>query len=450
MNDQPDAFTERLVGFVDDLDADRLPASVQHECVRALVDAVGCMVGGGRHPLVNLAHGALSEFFGPAQAQLFGRGERTDMLHAALLNGLAGAAYSFFDTYSDALLHPGVPAAAVLLALSERNPVSGPEFIAAFAAGMEVACRLTKCTALPPAEADMGWSQTGIICGAATALAAGKLLGLGRDQLGWALGIAASEAAGTRAEHGSMAASLIFGHAPQTGLRAALLASRGFTSSPRTIESRHGFASTFAKRPNLPALVEGLGEVFELLRNTYKPFPCGIVNNSSIDAMLQLKEQAGFESSTIARIEMKVSKGAATFGMRPNPVNEQEAKLSLHHWVAAAALHGRAGIAEGRLSVVQDPEIVRLRAAMNVEPDPSMAQDAAEMTVVFADGSKVHKRIEHCVGSIDTPMSDAQIERKFIDQAGIVIGTDRAVDLAAACWKVASLPDVSVLAREAI
>lgn len=444
-----DGVTQKLVAFVKDLDATTLPPHVQHECTRALLDAVGCMVGGAHHELVEVAHEALVEFSGPAQASPLGRARKVDVLTAALLNGLAGAAYSFFETYSDALLHPAVPVAGALLALSERHPVTGRQFLSAFAAGLEVACRLTKGTALPPAEANEGWSQTGIVCGVAAALASGKMLGLDQQQLGWALGTAASEASGTRAEHGSMAASLVIGRTAQTGLRAALLAANGFSSSAGTIESRFGFANTFAQRPNLPAMVENLGAEYEIAQLTYKPFPCGIVIHAAIDAMLQLKAEAGFESSAIASISAKVSKGAATFGMRANPANEIEAKFSLHHWVAAAAMLGRAGIPEGRLTVVRDPEIVRLRSIMTAEPDLALAQEAADMTITFKDGRTQHKRIEHCLGSAEAPMTDADLERKFVEQVGMVIGSDRATDLAASCRNIMELTDVSILPQKA-
>ncbi len=441
--------TDRLIGFVSKLNAADLPAPVRCECVRAFVNAIGCTVGGARHSIVDVAHAALSEFSGRAVASLFGRGEKTDSLHAALLNGLAGAAYSFDDTYSDALLHPSGPVAVALLALAERTPATGINFLSAFAAGVEVACRLTKAVAVPPAEGEMAWSQTGIVCGAAAALAAGKLLRLDNSQLGWALGIAVSEAAGTRVAHGSMAASLIFGHAAQTGLRAALLAAKGFTSSRGCIENRYGFASVFARKSNISALVDGLGENFELMLNTYKPFPCGLVIHPAIDAMLRLRGEQRFDSNEIERIMLTVSRGAVEFCFRPDPKDDVDAKLSLHHWVAVAAARGKAGIAEGTLAVVNHPDIQRLRAVMDVEADPSIANDAGEVTVQLKNGARVSRRVDHCLGSIECPMSDGELETKFIDQAEVVIGPERARDLLATCWNIETLPDVALIARKA-
>ena len=443
------ACTDRVVEFVAELDSAQLGPRVRHECLRAFTNAVGCVVGGSRHALVDTAAAALLEFSGPPQATLIGRGRRTDVLTAVLLNGLSGAAYSFDDTYSDALLHPSGPVAAALLAVAERSRVTGEQLLVAFGAGIELACRLTKAVAVAPAKGEIAWSQTGIACGIAAALACGKLLGLDRDGLTAATGIATTEAAGTRAAHGSMAASLIFGRAAQSGARAALLASRGFSGPRASLEHPHGYAAVFARTPNLPALVEDLGERYELLSNTYKPYPCGLVIHPALDGILQLREQLGFSGAEVVAIRLQVSPLAIELGMHPEPKNDLEAKVSLQHWVAAAAMCGKAGLAEGTMEVVRDADVRRLRALIEVAGDPAMAQDAALVSVRLREGAWHQHRIEHCSGSLHCPMSDEALDAKFIDQASIVIGEERAIAVARRCWELMSLGAAGDLARYA-
>lgn len=441
--------TQELVRFVSELDARSIPEEVRRQCQRSLVDSVGCIVGGSSHSVVSRATATLQEFFGPEQASLLGQGRRADVFHAPLINGLAGAAYSYFDSYSAAHLHAGVVHAAGLLAVAERVQVSGDDFLSAYAAGMEVACRLTKAIALEPAEADIGWSVGGIVCGISSALAAGRLLSLDYDQLTWALGIAASGAAGTRAEHGTMTAALLFGQAAQTGVRAAVLAAAGFTSSPRSLEGKFGFARMFSKRPNLAALTENLNENYEITATTYKPFPTDIAIHPAIDAMLQLKSEHGFDSSEIHRIDVAASTLATTFCDRPHPVDELEAKFSLQHWIAATAVHGQAQLEQGRLETVHDPEVQRVRGAIRITEAPDLEWDAVQMVVALAGGRALDRQVEHCVGSPKSPMSDTDLEAKFIAQAQLAIGEARAIELVQSCWNVGSLPDVSRLAREA-
>jgi 2-methylcitrate dehydratase PrpD len=440
-------YTDRLVRFVAELDYARLDPCVRHECLRAFLNALGCAVGGSRHRLVDIAAAALLEFSGQPQATVLGRKTRADTLTAALLNGLSAAAYSFDDTYSDALLHPSGPVAAALLGIAERSPISGPNLMAAFAAGIEVACRLTRAVAVPPAKGELAWSQTGIACGIAASLACAKLLGLDREAMSCAAGIALTESGGTRAAHGTMAASWIFGRAAQAGTRAALLAARGFSGPRAPIEHRHGYAAVFAQAANMSALVEGLGETYELLSNTYKPYPCGSVIHAAIDGVLELRNRLGYAAADVTGIRLRVSHLAVALGMRRHPANDLEAKVSMHHWVAASVVRGKAGLSEGTMSIVEHPEVRRLREAIEIESDTSIAQDAAVVSVRLKDGQWHSHRVEHCSGSREAPMSDQALEAKFVDQAKPILGKARTSALLRACWALPSIDDAAELAR---
>lgn len=444
-----DSATGALVEFALGLRLADLPDDVRHEATRALLDAMGCAVGGARHAMADCAHAALRDFCGPPTTTILGRAEKADPLHAALMNGLAGAAYSFFDTYSDALLHPGGPVLSALLAVAERRPVTGAAFLAAFACGVEVACRLTRMTSLPPAQGSMSWSQSGVAGGVAAALAAGRLLGLPPRQLHSALAIAVSEAAGTRVEHGTMAASLIFGRAAQSGLRAALLAEGGFTGSAFAIEGRHGYAAVFSAAPNLAALTGRLGAEWELRHDTYKPYPTGVVVHPAIDVMLDLAARHRIAADQVTGIRLWVTPAAVSFGDRPDPADDLQAKFSIQHWAAVALAFGRAGIAEGANAVVHDAGIRRLRSVVTVTPDPLLPPYGARATVDLADGRQHAVSVAQCTGSPGNPMSDAALDAKFRQQCTPVIGGPAAERLSALCWGVTDLASAAALAAAA-
>jgi 2-methylcitrate dehydratase PrpD len=444
-----DILTPTIVDFVAGLALRDLPAEVLHECKRSLVDSVGCIVAGGQHALVTTATDALSGFFGPEQASLLGQGRRADVLHAALINGPAGASYSFFDNYSAAHLHGGGSHAGALLAVAEWKNASGEDFLSAYVAGMEIACRLTRAMALPPAEMDLGWSTGGVINGIATALASGKLLKLSREQMIWAVGIAASQAAGMRVEHGTMTASMIYGQAGHVGARAAILAAGGFTSTSKSLTGKFGYASLFSRKPNLPALLEDLGARWEVALCNYKPYPTDIAIHAAIEATLRLRREHGFESSDIAQIHIEGSELATAFCNRPDPANNLEAKFSLQHWVAAAAKHGRAGLDEGKDAMVHDAEISRLRGAVELTTSTEFAWDGSLVVIALNDGRRLELRIDHCIGSPQSPMSDADIGEKFVDQASLAIGQARAASLLESCWNIDGIGDIARFAQEA-
>src|SRR5206468_2595290 len=218
--------------------------------------------------------------FGPPQATVLGRGERVDIMHAAMLNGIASHTFDFDDTHLETVIHPAGPVASAILALAEYTEVTGRAFLHAFVLGVEVECRIGK--AVYPSHYDIGWHITGTAGVFGAAAAAGKLLGLSEQQLVWALGIAATQSSGLREMFGSMCKPFHVGVAARNGLAAALLAAKNFTSADNGIEGRRGFANVLSAKRDCHAITEGLGETWELLRNTYKPFACGIVIHPAI------------------------------------------------------------------------------------------------------------------------------------------------------------------------
>ena len=424
---------------------DDVPDAVLHEATRTFVNFIGCALGGSRHPAVETAVRALIAYSGKVQASVIGRGIQADILHASLFNCMSSAVLSFDDTHAEAVIHPGGPVCAALLALAERAPVSGKDFVLALMLGVEAACRLSKAVSVAPARGNVIWLQTGIAGGIGAAVAAAKLLGLDEKQMAWAIGIALSEAAGMRSV-GGMGFSLVAGHAAQTGLRAALLAQQGFTAADDAIEAQRGFAKAHSPEPNIVAMTDGLGEKFEILSNTYKPYPCGIVIHPSIDCCFALQAD-GLDYAAIEQLRLKVSSGAVAMTNNRHPKSKLNVQTSHHHWVAAALIYGTATLRDG--DRVDEPAIVALRERIDLEVDSAMAADAVEAIVTLKDGRVLHKAIAHCVGSASRPMDDRQLGEKFLSQAQTRLSAAAAAELLQSCWKLIDLDDVGIIGRAA-
>jgi len=399
---------------------------------------------------VELTDNALSPFTGSARATLLGRGRKADALHAALINCLASSIHSFDDTHEQAVVHPSGPVASAALALAEMRPLSGHELLLAFTLGVELECRLCKALTVPPASGSMAWSGTGITGGIGAAVAAGKLLRLDMPRMRWAIGIALSQAAGFRAMHGSMCTPMMPAQAAQTGLRAALLAEKGFTSSPAALEGRYGYLTVFTQRPDLDALVGGLGKKFEILRNTYKPYPCGIVIHPIIDACLALRRDHASDYRQIAAVSIQASPGAMALCNNRNPKDEMQAHVSLHHWTAVCFIRGTTRIEDmDTVTAVNDPEIRSFQDRVTATLGPTLASDAAVVTLTMTDGTRHTSRVEHAVGSAARPITNAQLEQKFASLAVPVIGEERATRLMRLCWNLPKLPDAATVAQVA-
>jgi 2-methylcitrate dehydratase PrpD len=175
LRDEETAITHKLAHYAATARHDDLPGPVRWK----VLNIPGCALGGARHQGVAIADDALAPYTGTGRATLIERGRKADMcVHAALINCLALSIYSFDDTHEQAVVHPSGPVAFAALALAELKPVSGQAFLAAFAQGVELECRLCKSLTVPPAKGSMAWSGTGITGGIGAAAAAGSLLGL--------------------------------------------------------------------------------------------------------------------------------------------------------------------------------------------------------------------------------------------------------------------------------
>jgi 2-methylcitrate dehydratase PrpD len=417
VSDTDPEATALLTRFVLETRSEAIPANVRREGIRSLLNILGCALGGSRHDAVDKAWGALQPFAGKEQATLIGRSQRTDALTAAFINTLSSSINSFDDTHAEAIVHPSGPVMAAVLAVADMRPVTGLEALAAFVLGVEAVCRLSKAISVAPANGDIAWSQTGVTAGIGAALAAARLMRLDLKTARMAVGIAASGASGIRALHGSMCTAALPAFAGQSGLRAAVLASGGVTATLSVIEARYGLAHCFAPTPHLAYLTGGLGTHWEILANTYKPFPCGIVIHPLIEAALEIAQELKTEAQAVARVDITANPAAMALCYRRHPNDEMEGHVSLYHWVAAALARGKAGIPEGTDRAIADPAIRALRERIDVTSDPAVPHDGADVTVKLSNGASGVRRIRACIGSRGRPMTNAELERKFAGAA---------------------------------
>ena len=300
----PTDVTRTLAQYVLSVRSDDLPDPVRKEARRTLLNWVGCAVGGSRHETVDVAIAALAPFSGPAQATVLGRRERLDILHASLMNGISSHVFDFDDTHLKTVIHPAGPVVSALLALAEHRPISGRDFLTSLVVGIEAECRIGN--AVYPAHYDRGWHITGTAGVFGAAAACGRSLGLNEQQMVWALGLAATQPVGLREMFGTMTKSFHPGRAAQNGLTAALLASRGFTSTELALEGKSGWANVLSTSRDFEEITGNLGRTYEISLNTYKPFACGIVIHPTIDACIQLRNEHRLTADAIERIDLRV------------------------------------------------------------------------------------------------------------------------------------------------
>lgn len=444
---EPKDVTLTLARYIVAARFDDLPQSVRKEVPRSLLNWVGVAVGGSHHEAVEIALAAIKPFAGPPQATVLGRKDRLDVSSAAFLNGISSHVFDFDDTDLTTAVHPSAPVAPVLLGLAEYRKVSGRDFVTAMVLGIEAECRIAR--AVSPAHQDIGWHATGSVGGFGAAVAAGKILGLDETRMCHAIGLAATQPVGLREMFGSMTKSFHPGRAAQNGLLAALLAEKGYTSSLQGLEAKRGWTNVLSTERHLEIITEGLGSHYEIARNSYKPFACGLVVHPVIDGCIQLRDENKLTAAMIERIDLGIHPIVIELTSKRKPQTGLEGKFSVYYAAAIGIVAGRAGEAQFSDKAVRDPVTVALRDRVETTVDPSIRQDQARVKITLKDGRVLERFVEHAVGSVENPMTDKQLEAKFADLAAGLLPKDRTRKLMDLCWGVERVANAGDIARAA-
>jgi len=434
--------TEVLAKFVADTRWDDLPPQVTHQAKRSLMNFFAVALTGCRDPIFETMLATLAAFSGGQQAALIGLSERIDALNAAFLNAAGANVLDFCDTHVPTAIHPTAPLAPALLALAELQRVSGRDLIVAFVLGQEVECRIG--LAISPSHYNKGWHITAT-CGVFGAAAgSGKLLALTPAQMVWALGSAATQAAGLCECLGTPAKSVGVGNAARNGLWAALLAAKDFAGPAEPLNGGQGYYHALCEAPELSALTDHLGESWEIMPTSYKPYPCGFVVHPVIDCVLDWRREN--PGAAVEKIVVTGNPLMAARADRPNISSGRESQVSVQHAVAAALTFGKAGLEQFTDACVNDPAVRALRGKVEVLRDEKYPTVAAAVAITTADG-ETHYLVEHAArGSDANPMSDRDLEDKLRDAAAGWNPRHDVAPLIDAIWALDKSQDVSRLA----
>ena len=443
----PPPVTRTLAEFVANHPSRGWSDAVNHEAHRTFFNWLGCGIGAAHHEAADAALRALAVMQPSPQATVLGRKERIDMAGAALVNGITSHTFDFDDTHLKTIIHPAGPVASAVLALAEVTGASGRAVIDSLVLGIDVACRVGN--AMYPDHYDRGWHITGSTGMLGAAAACSRLMGLNVDQTQMALGIAASTPVGLREQFGTMTKPFHPGAAARAALLAALLAREGFTASKRALEAPRGLMQVTSTKCDWNEITDELGSRFEISFNTYKPFACGIVIHPAIDACAQLRA-AGVKADDVERIEIAVHSLVLELTGKKEPKDGLEAKFSVYHGCAAGLLFGEAGEGEFDDALVTSEAVVNIRRKVIATVDPTIDEAEVRAVAIMKDGTRKAVHVEHAIGSLQRPLTDADLERKFSSLAEPVLGKTALAPLIAAAWGLGAAADVRELVKLAV
>jgi len=307
-----------------------------------------------------------------------------------------------------------------LFALGEYGHRTGKDIILSYITGFEIGAKLGK--ALNPNLVYQGWFPVGVLGTIMQTAACAKLLGLDKEKVQMALGIATNLASGLRCNNGTMAKPLMAGKVGENGILAALLAAEGMNANPRALESQFGFFENFSRGElsNLKEAVYSSGGPLHILQSgiSYKLYPCCAGTHMPIDAVLEIVQSHHPDPEGIQEIEVSLGSYARFLLIHPRPQTEAQAKFSLEYCVARAVLDGQIGPDQFRSEKIQDPKVLAL--IEKVKPNYYEAalvekgkRPPTDVTIRMKSGEVYSARVDQARGTVGNPLTLEELEEKF-------------------------------------
>jgi len=456
-----DSISRTMARFALGLSYERAPQAAAHEAKRFLLDSVGCALAVLDHDDMQQAHRYICELGGNPQATVIGHGTKTNIADAALMNALLIRAMDYNDIYwKQDPSHPSdiIPAA---LAPAEWKGRSGKDLIVGILIAYELEMRL--CLAAEPGVREVGWHHASLTQ-FASPFVAGRMLGLTEDQLVAACGISGSShftLGGVVAGHLTNMKNTADPMATEAGVRAALLASTGYSGPVELFEGKEGvFHVVKNVRWSPEAMTAGLGEQFLITECGYKAFPTEALTHQPITALLEAMAENRVAPEAVAEIIVKTTTRGADILSDPSkydPQTKETADHSLPYCIAVAAARGNVLPSDFEEAALFDPTVRGFLSKIKVVADPGI--DAlfpkikrAIVTVTTCDGRSFTRQEDYAKGSPERPLSDEDVVDKFRSNAAHALSSkamDRVVDATFGLERFAATGDyVQCLVRE--
>ena len=446
--------TEEIAGFVTGTSYHQIPQEGLARAKWCILDCLGVALAGSKESAGTIISEYVKELGGKPEATVIASGFRTSSPQAALVNGTLAHALDYDDSHPN-FQHATAVTLPAVLALAERERVSGKAILEAYVLGCEVGSKIG--ITMGSALGELGWHPCGIIGSIASAVASARLLKLNKTQIRTALGIAASQAAGLSRNIGTDVKPFHSGIGAKNGVVAALLAVRNFKADESIFDGHHSFPKVFlGNEYDFAKLNRPLGAPFSIVAQgigRIKPYPTGGPSHKSVTAILELIQKHKIHAEEVAEVECQVSPYLVQhFGHYNRPETASQARFSMHYAMAAVLTNGALTLKEFTDEKVTTPEVQDLMSKVKlvelhseVKEGQTHSDPPQVVTVKLHNGNAYSHQVPFAKGEPQNPMSLEEIIDKFRDCAGTVLSPldiERTVDLV---LKLESLPDTTEL-----
>lgn len=397
---------------------DQIDAACRHLVRRTILDTVACGIAGRYEPASEIAarYCALSNLRSGG-ATVWSDGTRLPADMAAWRNGIEAHVLDFDDVTAPMRGHPSVAILPALLALAQGRGLALSALEAAYSAGFDILCKMSRAVAID--HYAKGWHSTATLGTLAGVLAASRLIGLDAAQTQNALGIALAQLAGSRGNFGTMSKSLQAGQAGLVVVRSVELAEAGFDGGHAPLSGDQGFLRLYTDGGSFAGMMDDIATAPpELIRSgiEVKKYPLCYATHRSIDAVLDLLADTDLRFDQVDSVAVHCSHGAFVPLIHDHPQTGLEGKFSIQYAMAAALRDGHVRLSSFTDDAVQRPEIQAMMPKVRVTEAPGgVLPRWAEVTLTLRDGRHFTRRADQLRGSADLPLSDEELASKARD-----------------------------------
>ena len=423
----------------------KLPKEAIHHAKRAVIDWYASLLPGSRVAPATLLEQALADELDHGRARL-ASGRRATIRAAAVINGAASHAVEFDDIWRNAVYHPASPTISAALAVAQSRGVTGEQFLRGVIVGYEVSTRIGE--AIMPSHYKY-WHTTGTVGTLGAAAAVATVLACSREQFMHAIGNAGTFAAGLQQAFRSeaMGKPLHGGHAAEAGALAALGAWKGVTGVPDILEGEVGLGAAMSVNPDWSKATRELGKDYHVTRVTFKNHGCCGHTFAALDAVIELRNRHQLAPKDIARVRIATYQGGLDIIDNPDPEGGYQAKFSLQYTAAHALVYGSVRLNAFGPDRLGNPDVRALMKKVECVADPELSkafprQRAARVEIELVDGRKLTHFQPTRKGDPEMPLSDEELNDKYLELAAPVLGEPAARALLKDLWTLETLKNV--------
>ena len=451
--------TGKMADFVLNLNQEKLQKGVLELAKQSFIDTVACMIAGSKESTTQLALKYCKENFGSKDSStVIGLKEvKLDPYNAAFVNGISAHIHDYDDQLPTMNGHPSAPVLPAVLAISEETNSSGLEAMIAYISGVEICQAMSICLNQEDHKHyEKGWHTTETFGIFGATAAAGKLLGLNKEQLTNAFGIAASESSGLRANFGTQTKPFHAGRAAAKGVQAAKLALLGMNSNPYIMETEGGYALASTGEMDLDGMYAFMDNGISCFIEpgiTIKPYPCCKCTHNGIDAIYETMKEYKYTADDVERVVCHVMPFTIDVLKYPDAKTKLEGKFSMNYTLALTLLNERVpGINDFIGKDITDANVLEYMKRIEMIEDSDIANGLYTnsthetwVDIYLKDGREINKKVVYSRGESRNRLSIDEIVEKLEDCISLTLDTNKSQNIVGVLLDIEKIDNISLL-----